>query len=519
MKPYLKLYCSIFVTALVSMCLPVCGQSTNAVQSSAPEIRTPKASAKPQINGPGLFGVRPGHPFLYQIPVTGERPMQFGASKLPRGLELDAETGRITGSLSQTGEHVVTLRAKNSKGTASKKFRIIVGETIALTPPLGWNSWNCWGSRVDADKVLRSARAMAGSGLTEHGWSYINIDDAWQGKREGRFHALQGNSKFPDMKKLCEDIHRLGLKVGIYSTPWVTSYAVYPGGSAEDPEGAWSKPTIEKRGNMNKKVLPWAIGKYSFATNDARQWADWGIDYLKYDWNPNEEPETREMYDALRSSGRDIIFSLSNNTPFTNAPALSRIANCWRTTGDIRDTWQSMSSKGFGQDKWMPYQSRGHWNDPDMLVVGYVGWGTPHPTGLTPDEQYTHITLWCLVSSPLLLGCDLEKLDDFTLNLLSNDEVLAVNQDSLGKQATCVARDGDLRVYAKALEDGSQAVGLFNTSSSASATVTVKWTDLKIKGRQKVRDLWRQKNLGKFKDSFALTVAPHGAEFVKVGAE
>src|SRR6185503_10206729 len=133
-----------------------------------------------------------------------------------------------------------------------------------------------------------------------------------------------------------------------------------------------------------------------------------------------------------------------------------------------------------------------------MLVVGQVGWGQPHPTSLTPDEQYTHITLWCLVSSPLLLGCDLEKLDEFTLNLLSNDEVLAVNQDSLGKQATCVAREGDLRVYAKPLEDGSQAVGLFNTSSNASATVTVKWADLRIKGPRKVHDVWRQKDLGRF---------------------
>ena len=513
MVPLWQVAVVLFVTVLSS----ARGQSTNATASSAPEIRTPKAPATPRINGPGLFGVRPGHPFLYQIPATGERPMEFGADKLPRGLELDAKTGRITGSLSKPGEHVVTLHAKNSKGKTSKKFRIVVGETIALTPPLGWNSWNCWGSRVDADKVLRSARAMAASGLTEHGWSYINIDDAWQGKREGKFQALQGNDKFPDMKKLCDDVHGLGLKVGIYSTPWVTSYAVYPGGSAENAEGTWSKPTIEKRGNVNKKVLPWAIGKYSFATNDARQWAEWGIDYLKYDWNPNEEPETREMYDALRSSGRDIIFSLSNNAPFTNAPALSKLANCWRTTGDIRDNWQSMSTKGFGQDKWAPYQSQGHWNDPDMLVVGYVGWGTPHPTGLTADEQYTHITLWSLVSSPLLLGCDLEKLDAFTVNLLSNDEVLAVSQDSLGKQATCIAKDGDLRVYAKALEDGSQAVGLFNTSSNASATVTVKWTDLKIKGGQNVRDLWRQKDLGKFKDSFALTVAPHGAEMVKIG--
>lgn len=487
--------------------------------SSTPEIRTPKAPATPIINGPGIFGVRANHPFLYRIPATGERPMEFSAKNLPEGLRLDSRTGQIAGSIAKPGEHVVTLGAKNARGSAEKKFKIVAGEAISLTPALGWNSWNCWGPMVDADKVLKSAKAMVSSGLIDYGWTYINIDDAWQGKRGGEFNAIQGNEKFPDMKGLCDEIHAMGLKVGIYSTPWVTSYAEYIGGSAENPEGTWEKPTIPKRGNVNKKILPWAIGKYSFATNDAKQWAAWGIDYLKYDWSPNEEPETREMYYALRSSGRDILFSLSNNSPFTNAPALSKLANSWRTTGDIRDNWQSMSSKGFGQDKWAPHQSPGHWNDPDMLVVGYVGgWGgrAPKPSGLTPDEQYTHITLWALVASPLLIGCDMERLDAFTFNLLSNHEVLAVHQDSLGKQGVTVAKHGDARVYARELEDGSKAVGLFNTGTNGTLTVTVNWSDLKMSGKKTVRDVWRQKDLGQFTDKFELQIPPHGAELVKV---
>jgi alpha-galactosidase len=490
-------------------------QVSSRTNASTPEIRTPKASNSPRINGPAIFGVRPGHPFLYHIPVTGERPLLITASGLPKGLQLDSRKGQITGALSKPGEYTVTLHAKNAKGNADKKFKIVSGETIALTPPMGWNSWNCWGSKVDAEKVLKSARGFVTAGLVEHGWSYINIDDAWQGKRGGPFNALQGNEKFPDMKRLSNEVHRMGLKIGIYSTPWVTSYANHPGGSAESPEGTWDKPTIEKKGHVNKKILPWAIGKYSFATNDATQWAAWEMDYLKYDWNPNEEPETREMYNALRSSGRDIVLSLSNSTPFTNAPVLSKIANCWRTTGDIRDNWDSMSKKGFGQDKWMPFMSRGHWNDPDMLVVGWVGWGAPHPTKLTPDEQYTHITSWCLLSAPLLLGCDLDKLDDFTLGLLINDEVLAVNQDSLGTQPTAVSRQDELMVYAKELEDASRAVGLFNLSPQITK-VTVNWSDLKISGRQMVRDLWRQKDLGTFEGKFELNIASHGAELVKI---
>jgi alpha-galactosidase len=175
-----------------------------------------------------------------------------------------------------------------------------------------------------------------------------------------------------------------------------------------------------------------------------------------------------------------------------------------------------MSKKGFGEDKWEPFARPGHWNDPDMLVVGQVGWGSPHPTKLTPDEQYTHITVWCLLSAPLLLGCDLDQLDEFTLNLLTNDEVLAVNQDSLGQQARCAVKNGDLRVYAKDLADGSKAVGLFNLGETES-TVTAPWSELKLRGKLAVRDLWRQQDLGNFESGFRLTVAPHGAELVKIG--
>jgi alpha-galactosidase len=486
-------------------------EATN--ETGKAEIRTPKPAPSPRINGPGVFGVRPGHPFLYRIPATGDRPMTFAVDKLPAGLKLDSQTGQITGSIAKAGEYRVTLRAENVKGKAKKAFKILVGETLALTPPMGWNSWNHYASRVNAEVVLANAKAMATSGLIHHGWTYLNIDDTWQGQRGGPFHALQGNEKFPDMKQLCDDIHAMGLKVGIYSTPWVTSYATHAGGSSENPEGAWSKPAIEKKGRVNKKILPWAIGKYSFATNDAKQWAAWGMDYLKYDWNPNEEPETREMYGALRASGRDIVFSLSNNTPFTNAPALTPIANCWRTSGDIKANWQSMSSKGFGEDKWAPFCRPGHWNDPDMLEVGTKERGQP---GLTPDEEYTHITLWCLVSAPLLLGNDLNELDAFTLNLLENDEVLAVNQDALGKQALTIAKEGDTRVLAKDLEDGSKAIGLFNTATNGIQTVTVRWADLKLKGKKTVRDLWRQKDLGKFDKEFSIKVTPHGAEMVTV---
>ncbi len=497
--------------ALPAIAAAVTLLAPSAHAADAPEIRTPPEALAPHINGPDIFGVRPDHPFLYHIPATGDRPMTFSADHLPAGLTLDATTGNITGSLPKTGNYKITFHAKNTQGTVDKKFKIVVGETIDLTPAMGWNSWNHYAGRITQDIVLENAKAMADSGLINYGWSYVNIDDTWQGARGGLFHGLQGNEKFPDIKALCDQIHALGLKFGIYSTPWETSYAGYPGGSSENPEGAWTKPAGKTV--KNKKILPCAIAHYHFMTNDADQWAAWGVDYLKYDWNPIEAPETQEMADALRHSGRDIVFSLSNNLNITNAPSVTPLANSWRTTGDIKANWKSMSDRGFGQDKWRQYASPGHWNDPDMLEIATKERNQP---GLTPDEEYTHMTLWCLLDAPLLLANDMSKMDAFTKNLLENSEVLAVSQDSLGDQAITVATNGDTRVYAKKLEDGSKAVGLFNLSSNEVATVTVKWSDLNIRGKQKVRDLWRQKDLGKFKDEFSMPVAPHSAELIKI---
>ena len=498
----------------VLCCLSVLIFSTTPLSARAddtPEIRTPPAPPAPRINGPEIFGVRPDHPFFYHIPATGDRPMQFSVDQLPGGLTLNPNTGDISGMLPKEGRHGVTLFARNSLGTSDKKFTIVVGETIDLTPAMGWNSWNHYASRITQDIVLQNAKAMVDSGLINHGWSYINIDDTWQGPRGGPFHALQGNEKFPDIKGMCDTIHGMGLKFGIYSTPWETSYAGYPGGSTENPEGTWTKSA--GKAVKNKNILPCAIAPYHWTTNDADQWAAWGVDYLKYDWNPIELPETQEMADALRHSGRDIVFSLSNNMSITNGPAIGKIANSWRTTGDIKANWKSMSDRGFGQDKWRPFSSPGHGNDPDMLEIATKERNQP---GLTPEEEYTHMTLWCLLGAPLLLANDLSNMDAFTHNLLENDEVLAVSQDALGDQAVEIAREGDARVYTRKLADGARAVGLFNTGTNGVITVMVKWSDLKIHGQRTVRDLWRQKDLGRFTDHFAMPVAPHSAELVKI---
>jgi alpha-galactosidase len=498
-------------------------QSTqpNAKNDFTDRILTPAPASIPRINGPKVFGVRPNSPLLYSIPATGDRPMSFSAEGLPAGLVVDPSNGRISGTLRVPGEYNVTLQAKNTLGSTTKSFRIIVGEEIGLTPAMGWNSYNCFGERVTQDLALSAARSLVRLGLDRHGWTYVNMDDGWQGQRGGPNKTLQPDAqRFTNIKAMVDEIHGLGLKAGLYDTPWVVSYGGKLGSSAENPEGAPQRwPPGSPR---NQKVLPSAIGKYRFFYEDAQQFADWGFDYIKLDWGPVEAPETKEWHQALRLTGRDIILSLSNNHVKNLFPLIVDVspwAQSWRTTTDIRDVWGRVANDiGFAQDPWAPFCRPGHFNDADMLVVGYVGgWSsrTLHPSNLTADEQYTHISLWCLLSSPLLIGADLERMDDFTLSLLTNDEVLEINQDSLCKQATRVGGQGDLRVYAKPLDDGSLAVGLFNAGTSPT-TVSASWSELKITGRQRVRDLWRQKDLGEFEGKFDSSVAPHGVTLVRI---
>jgi alpha-galactosidase len=460
---------------------------------------TPPPAPTPRINGPKVFGVRPGSPFLYTIPATGTPPLTFSADNLPSSLTLDPATGRITGTLSQPGNYTVTFGAKNALGSAARPFRIVVGDQIALTPPMGWNSWNCWAGAVDQDKVLRAAKAMVASGLAQHGWTYVNIDDTWQGQRTPPSYALQPDpKKFPDMKGLADAIHGLGLKAGIYSTPWITSYARHAGGSANTPDGAWPPPRVPGSGNTTTPPQPGQdrnpghrFGQYPFATQDAKQWAAWGFDYLKYDWNPNDIPHVQEMADALRASGRDMAFSLSNAAPFGNAADWARLANAWRgcpspapATGTTPTCSSSAASAG----------------DPPFTQPASL------PTNNTPTSA----------SGASFPPCDLEQLDPFTLGLLTNDEVLDVDQDSLGKEATTVAGDNiSYSVYAKPLDDGSLAVGLFNRGPDA-YTLTVKWSDLGLTGPQIVRDLWRQKDLGTFTDQFSTPVPSHGVVLVRI---
>jgi len=454
-------------------------------------------SPVPAIHGPRITGATPGRPFEFMIPATGEGPLTFGATNLPAGLTLDPKTGIISGALQGIGSAKVRLSVRGPRGSASRSLTIVGGSrALALTPPMGWNSWNVWAGRVDAGKVRDAADQLISAGLAAHGFQYVNIDDTWEAGRDAA-GVIQTNDKFPDMKALADYVHGKGLKIGIYSSPGPKTCAGF--------NGSWQHEQ-----------------------QDADTYAGWGIDYLKYDWCSYGDVATGEglekqikpyrlMGAALRSTNRDILFSLCQYgmaDVWKWGPSIG--GNAWRTTGDIQDNWSSVRGIFTSQNGHQDYVGPGYWNDPDMLMVGIVGFGNTHPTHLKPNEQITHISLWSLLSSPLLIGCDLTRLDPFTKALLTNDDVLDVNQDSLGRPAGRIAETGDAQIWARPLADDTHAVGLVNLGSDRQ-DITVSWSQLGLSGPQPVRDLWQRKDLGAFKDGYTVPVPAHGTVLIKVG--
>jgi alpha-galactosidase len=355
---------------------------------------------------------------------------------------------------------------------------------LALTPPMGWNSWNKFASRVDDKSVREMADAIVTSGMRDAGYVYVNIDDTWEAGRDANGN-IQTNEKFPDMKALADYVHGKGLKLGIYSGPGRLTCAGY-------------------------------TASYGHEDQDAKTWAQWGIDYLKYDWcsatgvytKDEHVPAYGKMGMALRASGRPIVYSLCQYGWLDVGEWGASVGgNLWRTTGDIRDTWQSMSNIGFdqqiGREK---FAGPGHWNDPDMLEIGNGG--------MTDIEYRTHMSLWSILAAPLLAGHDVRTMSDSIKEILLNREVLAIDQDKKGVQGTRVRQDGELEVWKKPLADGV-AVGLFNRSADT-AKIAVKWSEVGMtKAKPKVRDLWAHKDLTAA-DGYNVEVPSHGVVLLKV---
>lgn len=464
-----------------------------------PYILTPKEKESPKINNAGAFGCKPGVPFLFSVAATGKRPMNFAVTNLPKGLSFDASKGIISGNVEKEGKYTIRISAKNKIGKDEKKIDLFIGiNQVIVTPPMGWNSWNCWGLSVSDERVKSSANAMISSGLANHGWNYINIDDGWESSKRAENGTIRSNEKFPDMKLLGDYLHENGLKFGIYSSPGPTTCGGF-------------------------------LGSYQEEIKDANTYASWGVDYLKYDLcsyrklYPSglslaqlQEPYIK-MHEALKASGRNIVYSLCEYGMEDVWKWGNYIGgNVWRTTGDITDNWNSLKNIGFSQEVPASYNgSQYGFGDPDMLIVGFVGWGDHlHLTKLTPSEQYTHISLWSLLSAPLMLGCDLERMDPFTYNLLSNDEVLAIDQDVAGKGPKKFELSKEIQVWVKEMADGSKAIGIFNLGESRLMR-TVKLEEIGMVDNYQIRDVWRQKNLPAGNKVEAIVPA-HGVLLLKI---
>jgi alpha-galactosidase len=479
-------------------------------------VLTPKAGPAPRINGARIFGVRPGSPFLFTIPATGTRPMEFSSEGLPAGLALDRNTGRISGRIQSRGEYKVTLQASNRAGRDRREFRIVCGDTLALTPHMGWNSWYVWENHV-TDAIMRAAAdAMVDTGMIDHGYMYVNVDDCWSVRPGSPDPTLKGaprdargrvnaNPRFPDMKALTDYIHSKGLKAGIYTSPGPLTCAHH-------------------------------VAAWQHEQQDVEQFVDWGFDFLKYDWcsyrdiakNPDRaalQKPYRLISEILRKQPRDIILNLCQYGMGNVWEWGKEVGgHSWRTAGDLGGSFEGIATALF-RDGFDVYAQRelhkfggpGGWNDPDYLLLGYLSnWkGQTVPTPLTPNEQYSQVSLWALVAAPFIFSGDITRLDDFTLGLLCNDEVIDVDQDPLGKPGRRISQQETREVWARPLEDGSLAVGLFNRGEKE-AEVISKWSDLGLKGPRRLRDLWRQKDLGTFENQFSAKVARHGVTLLLI---
>ena len=360
-----------------------------------------------------------------------------------------------------------------------------LAQQLAQTPPMGWNSWNKFAEKINAQTVKEIADAMVSSGMKDAGYVYVNIDDTWQGKRDAE-GVLQPNEKFPDMKGLADYVHSKGLKIGIYSSPGPKTCAGYE-------------------------------GSYQHEAQDAQTWAAWGIDYLKYDWcsakdvyKDEEMPAVyKKMGDALKATGRPIVFSLCQygKQKVWEWGAASG-GNLWRTTGDIEASWKSMSSIGFDKQTGLDqYAGPGHWNDPDMLEVGN--------DRMDAVEDKCHMSLWAMLAAPLLAGNDIRSMSDDTKEILLNKELIAIDQDKLGRQGTRVTKDGRTETWMKPLSNGDLAVAMFNRDDRDQLMI-VKWSDLGITCKHEVRDIWHHADRGRIKDLFEAEVSSHGAVVIRV---
>ncbi len=556
MNKFIAIILAAFAFAVVSSAAEVPASNTNVNAQFKQIIAAAKSAAKPQFNGAQVIGIRPGTPLIYSLAVSGERPLKFSASGLPAALVLDTDSGIITGTLQLAETFTFTATAKNSAGTASAKFKIVCGNTLALTPPMGWNSYDAFGDCVVESEVISNALWMK-EHLQPFGWDTVVVDFRWydslaDGKRVqdpagnvmdefGRL--MPATNRFPSamndrgFKSLADQVHALGFKFGIhimrgiprraveqdlpiFGTSFRASAATYPVGDGAR-ECKWNR-------DMFGVDATTGAGK-AWYDSIAKQYAAWGVDYIKCDdianlqrgTNRYPQAEVEALADGLRAGGRSVVLSLSPGPALVSESAhLKQNANLWRISGDFWDNWSALNHNFDLFAQWQINGAPGHWPDGDMIPFGHIAIRNcdikpPRWTRFTRDEQLTLMSLWSLAPSPLMLGANLPDNDDWTTALLTNPEVLAVNQDALGKSAKKMSIPNlKAEAWARELADGSYAVGLFNRTGQG-ISVELTWQQLALGSAPEVRDLWLRKDLPKSK-TFATEIPSHGCVLLQV---
>ena len=355
------------------------------------------------------------------------------------------------------------------------------GKNLALTPPMGWNSWNKFGCNINEDLVKGIADAMVSSGMKDAGYEYIVIDDCWQVGRDSLGNIIADPERFPSgIKALADYVHSKGLKFGLYS-------------------------------DAGTKTCQGRPGSRGYEFQDARTYANWGVDYLKYDWCYHDSQNAKASYslmrNAINATGRPIVFSICEWG--TNKPWLwaKDIGNLWRTTGDIEDNWAGWIRILDLQNRLKSYAGIGHWNDPDMLEVGNGG--------MTETEYRSHFSLWCMLAAPLMAGNDLRDMSKSTIEILTNKEVIAIDQDILGKQGYKIKDYGNLEIWLKPLKSEDIAICFLNRNIKAK-NINIDWQNLGIKGNYILRDLWKKKNIGNTNKNFIAKIDCHGVILLKL---
>ncbi len=523
----------IFMSALTAFPQKAIRKGIYDARTADWQILTPPAPEAPRINGPKIYGVRPEREFIYRIPCEGTRPINFTADGLPSGLVLESSNGIITGKVpAVNGTYKIKFTASNKNGTVSREFRLIVGDKIALTPPMGWNSWGGHMLQVSDEIMRKAADVIVNRGLADVGFQYVSIDDCWMridpevyaSRKENYAKRAPGypyekvvgpvrdecgrilpNSYFPDMKSLTGYIHSYGLKAGIYSGPGPETCQLY-------------------------------VSSFGYEASDAKQFADWGFDLLKYDMCsyreimtrlnkilPEGSPEIGEitiwqpMSEFLLHQDRDMIYNLcqyGRQDPWLWAPKMNM--QTWRTGMDLNHNVKSyFDGAMLIMKKLRDYSKTGQWNDPDFMYLGKIHdfrnkMAAPQDIPLTSNQRYQYVSLWSLICAPYFFSANINELDDFTVGLLRNADLANINQDELGQVAEIVRETEKEVILLKKLADGSVAVGLFNRDPVAEKIIALKWEEIGHSGERSVKDLWRQKELGKVKDGILVNISAEG---------